>query len=57
VDDLIATGGTIAAAVKLVEKLGGDIVELAVIIELPDLNGRDKIKGQKIFTLTEFEGE
>ncbi len=57
VDDLIATGGTIAAAVKLVEMLGGDIVELAFIIELPDLKGRDKIKGHKIFTLTEFEGE
>jgi adenine phosphoribosyltransferase len=57
VDDLIATGGTIAAAVKLVETLGGDIVELAFIVELPDLNGREKIKGYSIFTLTEFEGE
>lgn len=57
VDDLIATGGTIAAAVKLVETLGGDIVELAFIVELPDLKGREKIKGYKIFTLTEFEGE
>ncbi len=57
VDDLIATGGTIAAAVKLVEKVGGDILELAFIIELPDLNGREKIEGYKIFTLTEFEGE
>jgi len=57
VDDLIATGGTIAAAVNLVEKLGGNIVELAFIVELPDLKGRDKIKGYKIFTLTEFEGE
>jgi adenine phosphoribosyltransferase len=57
VDDLIATGGTIAAAVKLVETLGGDIVELAFIVELPDLKGREKIKGYSIFTLTEFEGE
>ncbi len=57
VDDLIATGGTIAAAVKLVEELGGDILELAFIIELPDLNGREKIEGYNIFTLTEFEGE
>jgi len=57
VDDLIATGGTIAAAVKLVEALGGDIVELAFIVELPDLKGRDQIKGYNIFTLTEFEGE
>ena len=57
VDDLIATGGTIAAAAKLVEKLGGEILELAFIIELPDLHGREKIEGYKIFTLTEFEGE
>jgi len=57
IDDLIATGGTIAAAAELVEKLGGDIVELAFVVELPDLKGREKIKGYKIFTLTEFEGE
>lgn len=57
IDDLIATGGTAAAAVELVEKLGGDIVELAFVIELPDLHGREKIKGYNIFTLTEFEGE
>ncbi|MBW1899007.1 MAG: adenine phosphoribosyltransferase [Deltaproteobacteria bacterium] len=57
IDDLIATGGTISAAVKLVETLGGDIIELAFVIELPDLKGREKIKGYKIFTLTEFEGE
>ncbi|MCD6184740.1 MAG: adenine phosphoribosyltransferase [Deltaproteobacteria bacterium] len=57
VDDLIATGGTIAAAVALVEKLGGEIVECAFVVELPDLRGREKIKGHKIFVLTEFEGE
>ena len=57
IDDLIATGGTIAAATALVEKLGGDIVELAFIIELPDLKGREKIEGYNIFTLAEFEGE
>jgi len=57
IDDLIATGGTIAAAAELVEKLGGDIVELAFVVELPDLKGREKIKGYKIFTLTEFEGD
>ncbi len=57
IDDLIATGGTIEAAARLVEKLGGDIVELAFVVELPDLNGREKIQGYKIFTLTEFEGE
>ncbi len=57
VDDLIATGGTIYAATKLVEKLGGDIVECAFIVELPDLHGREKISEYPIFTLTEFEGE
>ena len=57
VDDLIATGGTVAAAAKLVEALGGKIVECAFVIELPDLNGREKIKDYPVFTLTEFEGE
>jgi len=57
VDDLIATGGTIAAAVSLVEKLGGEVVECAFIVELPDLKGREKIKGCKVFAITEFEGE
>lgn len=57
VDDLIATGGTISAAIKLVEMLGGQVVECAFLVELPDLNGREKIKGYNIFSLTEFEGE
>ena len=57
VDDLIATGGTVSAAVKLVETLGGEIVECAFLIELPDLKGRDQLKGHKIFCMTEFEGE
>jgi len=57
VDDLIATGGTVAAAAKLVESLGGTVVECAFVIELPDLKGREKIKDYEIFTLTEFEGE
>jgi adenine phosphoribosyltransferase len=57
IDDLMATGGTIEAAVKLVKKLGGDILECAFIVELPELKGREKIKDQKIFTICEFEGE
>ena len=57
VDDLIATGGTVSAAVKLVEALGGDVIECAFVIELPDLKGREKLKGYKIFKLCEFEGE
>ncbi len=57
VDDLIATGGTVAAAVELVTKLGGIIVECAFLVELPDLKGREKIPGVPIFSLTEFEGD
>lgn len=57
VDDLMATGGTISAATKLVEKLEGEIVECVFLVELPDLKGREKIKNYKVFTLTEFEGE
>jgi adenine phosphoribosyltransferase len=42
-----------------IKKLGGEVVECAVIIELPDLNGREKIenKGYKLFSMVEFEGE
>lgn len=57
VDDLMATGGTIAAAVNLVEKLGGEILECAFVVELPDLNGKSKLNGQKVFSIIEFEGE
>jgi adenine phosphoribosyltransferase len=59
VDDLIATSGTLLAAVKLIQKLGGEIIECAVIIELPDLGGREKIekKGIKLFSMVEFEGD
>jgi len=59
VDDLIATGGSLAAAINLIKKLGGEVVECAVIIELPDLHGREKIesKGYKLFSMVEFEGE
>ena len=59
VDDLIATGGTAEAAVKLVQKMKGDVVECCFIIDLPDIGGRDLLEnmGQKVFTLCEFEGE
>lgn len=57
VDDLIATGGTISATIKLVEQLGGKVVECAFLVELPDLKGREQIKGYRTFCLTEFEGE
>lgn len=53
-DDLLATGGTIAATIKLVEDLGGIVVGTAFIIELRDLHGRDKIKDYDVFTLLEY---
>lgn len=56
-DDLIATGGTIAAAVSLIERLGGQVVECAFVVELPDLKGRESIKGHNVFSLISFEGE
>ena len=53
VDDLIATGGTAEAAVRLVQKMKGDIVECCFIIDLPDIGGREGLEnmGQKVFTL------
>ena len=57
-DDLIATGGTVNASCKLIEKLGGVIVECAFIIGLPELKGMEKISSKyKILTLVDFEGE
>lgn len=50
VDDLLATGGTAKAICELVEKLKGEIVEVAFMIELPDLNGRQNLKGYKVFS-------
>src|SRR3989338_6135938 len=59
VDDLIATAGTLDAAINLIKKLGGQVVECAVIIELPDLHGREKVErlGCKLFSLVQFEGD
>ena len=57
IDDLMATGGTIAASAALVDKLGGDILECAFVIELPDLKGREKLGNHNCFAIIEFEGE
>ena len=58
VDDLIATGGTAEASVKLVQKMQAEIVECCFIVDLPDLGGSARLEnlGQKVFTLCEFEG-
>lgn len=53
-DDLLATGGTIAATINLVEQLGGEVVGLAFVIELDDLNGRDKFKGYDVLSLVHY---
>ena len=59
VDDLIATGGTVEAAVKLVQKMKADIIECCCIIDLPDIGGSKKLKsmGQNVFSLCEFDGD
>ena len=59
VDDLIATGGTAEAAVILIEKMGGKIVECSFMIDLPDIGGRARLekRGHKVFALCEFEGD
>lgn len=54
VDDLLATGGTAGAVVELVSKLGGKIAGIAFVIELTFLNGKDKLPGQKIFSLIQY---
>lgn len=58
VDDLLATGGTAKGAIELIEKSGGKIFELAFIVDLPELNGGQKLKelGHKYTALVEFEG-
>jgi adenine phosphoribosyltransferase len=58
VDDLIATGGTAEAAIRLIEKVGGKVVGCSFIIDLPDLKGRDRLEklGKTVLSLVEFEG-
>jgi adenine phosphoribosyltransferase len=54
VDDVLATGGTAAATVRLVEKLGGEVEGLAFVIELPELGGRSTLPGQRVTSLATF---
>ena len=54
IDDLLATGGTAAAACRLVEKQGGTIVECAFVVELAFLNGRQKLNGREVFSLVQY---
>ncbi len=57
VDDLIATGGTIGAAAKLVERLGGEVVKLIFLMELAGLNGREKLAGYDVDSVLVYEGK
>ena len=57
IDDLMATGGTLEAIVKLVERLGGQVVRICCLIELPELNGREKLKNYDIDTSIIYEGK
>ena len=57
VDDLIATGGTVEAIAKLVEKLGGEVVKICFILELAGLNGREKLKAYDVESVVVYEGK
>lgn len=55
VDDLLATGGTVEATVKLVEELGGEVAGCAFLIELSYLDGRERLKGYDVHALMKYE--
>ena len=57
VDDLIATGGTIEAACKLVEQLGGEVVKIIFLMELAGLNGREKLAKYDVASVVTYEGK
>lgn len=56
-DDLLATGGTMEAACKLVERLGGEVVQISFLIELTFLHGRDKLKKYDVRSLIQYDSE
>ncbi len=56
-DDLLATGGTVGAACRLVERLGAKVVGISFIIELSYLLGRDKVKNYPVFSLVQYDSE
>lgn len=54
IDDLLATGGTVEATIKLVEKMGGEVVGCSFLIELSDLNGRDLLKNYDVYSVMKY---
>ena len=57
VDDLIATGGTVEAAAKMIEKLGGKVVKMIFLMELAGLKGRDRLAGYDVASVIRYEGK
>lgn len=57
VDDLLATGGTMAACARMVETLGGEVVACAFLVELSFLNGREALRPYTVFSLIEYDAE
>lgn len=57
VDDLIATGGTVEAAIKLVEELGGEVVKVVFLMELAGLKGRERLAGYDVASVIKYEGK
>ncbi len=57
IDDLIATGGTIEAIIKLVEQLGGEVAGICFLMELEELNGREKLADYKVESVIKYEGK
>ena len=57
IDDLIATGGTIEAAAKLVEQLGGEVVKIIFLMELAGLHGREKLSKYDVESVIRYEGK
>ena len=54
IDDLLATGGTVEATIRMVEQMGGEVVGCAFLIELEDLGGRERLKDYNVFTLLKY---
>ena len=57
IDDLLATGGTVKAVIELIKKLCGKVSGIGFVIELVDLNGKDKFKEYPVYSLVKFQGE
>lgn len=57
IDDLIATGGTVEAAIKMVERLGGKVVRVVFLMELEGLKGRERLKGYDVESVLKYSGK